>query len=117
GRATSDVGVMRSFAFAIPFFGLAMLGARMAPEGTRALLLERGWPPYVTVMLTCFALSILVLKAFGLRRQRSAFGLVLPGEDARIGTAQAQRSVDHLESLRDPRTRTFLVARVVRVLK
>src|SRR5689334_7516580 len=45
-RATSDVGVLRSFAIAIPFYGLVVLVAKMAPPDVRAILFERGWAPY-----------------------------------------------------------------------
>jgi biopolymer transport protein ExbB/TolQ len=117
-RATSDVGALLSFGLAIPFYGLAVWGAKMAPPDTRAILLERGWPPHATMMLTSLALAILLVKAFGLLRQRRAFALdLLPEGEPRIGPEAAARLVEHVESIRGLRGgRSFLVARVLRVL-
>jgi biopolymer transport protein ExbB/TolQ len=117
-RATSDVRASRAFGLALPFYGAALLGAYVAPAGARSILLERGWPPHATMMLTSLAISILLLKAAGLRRQRRAFALdLLPEGERRIGPEAAARLVDHVESLRSLRgERSFLVERVARVL-
>jgi hypothetical protein len=117
-RATSDVGALVAFGLAIPFYGLTLLGAKMAPAGARSILLERGWPPHATMALACLAFAILLVKAFGLRRQRRAFALdLLPGGDPRIGPEAAARLIDHVETIRGLRgPRSFLVERVLRVL-
>lgn len=117
-RATSDAGALRSLGLAILFYCVAVLGATLSPASVRALLFERGWAPIVTVMITCVALAILVLKAFGLRKQRRAFAIdLLPDGDARIGTAAAARVVDHIRSLPSGRrAESFLLERVARVL-
>jgi biopolymer transport protein ExbB/TolQ len=117
-RATSDVPALRSFGLAIPFYGLALLLAKMAPPNARAILLERGWPPHATMALASLALAILLVKAFGLRRQRRAFALdLLPDGEPGIGPAAAARLVDHVESVRGfSGARSFLVERVLRVL-
>jgi biopolymer transport protein ExbB/TolQ len=117
-RATSDVGALRAFGLAIPFYGLALLLARMAPRGAREILLDRGWPPHATLVLTSLALAILLVKARGLRWQRRAFALeLMPAGELRLGPQAAGHVVDHVESLRDLRgTRSFLLERVLRVV-
>jgi biopolymer transport protein ExbB/TolQ len=117
-RASSDVGVLRSLALAIPFYGLAILGARSAPESAREILLERGWPPHATMVLASLAVAILLNKTFGLLRQRRAFALdLLPEGEGRIGPEDAARIVEHVTTLRDLRgRRSFLAERLVRVL-
>jgi biopolymer transport protein ExbB/TolQ len=117
-RATSDVSALRAFGLAIPFYGLALLLARMAPRGAREILLERGWPPHATLVLASLAIAILLVKARGLRKQRRAFALeLMPASEVRLGPEAAGHVVDHVESLRDLRgTRSFLLERVLRVL-
>ncbi len=117
-RATTDVGALLSFGIAVPLYGLAVWGARMAPANARTILLDRGWPPHATMVLTCLALAILSTKALGLRRQRRAFALdLLPGGERRLGAEGAARLVEHVESIRGfGGARSFLVERVLRVL-
>lgn len=117
-RASSDVGALTTLAIAIPFYGLALWGAKAAPPGARAILLERGWPPHATMILTALAIAILIVKAFGLRRQRRAFALdLLPDAGSRIVPSAAARLVAHVESIRGRSgARSFLVERVLRVL-
>jgi biopolymer transport protein ExbB/TolQ len=118
GRASSDVGGFVTLGIAVPLYLLTLLVARFAPDGAREILLERGWPPHATLMITSLAVAILAVKAAGLRRQRRAFALeLLPAAlEGRIGPEQAANLVDHATSIRGLGGRSFLVERVIRVL-
>jgi biopolymer transport protein ExbB/TolQ len=122
-RATSDVGPLRSLALALPLYGLLFLSARAMPDSISRLLLERGWIPHVIMVLSCWSLSILLLKAIGLRMQRRAFALqVLPADEPRITPDNVGRIIEHLDGLRSlgPARRlwrSFLIDRVLRIVE
>ncbi len=122
-RATSDVGLLLSLALALPLYGLLFLSAQAMPDSISRLLLERGWIPHVIMVLSCWSLSILLLKAIGLRMQRRVFAReVLPADEPRITPENVGRLIEHLEGLRSLGStrrwwRSFLLERVLRIVE
>ncbi|MEZ4294023.1 MAG: MotA/TolQ/ExbB proton channel family protein [Polyangiaceae bacterium] len=128
GRASSDVAAPRALALAIPLYGLSVLAALAMPEGVRSILLDRGWVCHAILLLSSLALSILFLKALGLRAQRRAFQLdLLPSDEPRITPDNVARFLAHVESRRERLVvrrsfpqggdgQSFLVERVHRIL-
>jgi biopolymer transport protein ExbB/TolQ len=87
------------------------------------VLLERGWVPHAIMMMACFAFAVLAVKAIGLSIQSRAFKrVVLPAEPAVITPDVVPDLIAHVEQQRPPAftqliTKSFLLARVVRVLE
>lgn len=121
-RATSDVSSLVSFVFALPLYGLLVVSAGAMPKDISRLLLERGWIPHVIMLLTCWSLAILLLKAVGLYQQRRAFAFqVLPADAQSITADSVPGVIEHVEALRtrttSRRNRSFLFERVLRILE
>jgi biopolymer transport protein ExbB/TolQ len=122
-RVTSDVRSWVSLALAIPLYGLVVGGAHAAPRDISRLLLERGWIPHVIMALSCWCLSILVVKAVALKVQRKAFKLdLLPKSTPRISAENVTLVIDYIEGVRKRNvdlkaSRSFLVERVLRILE
>jgi biopolymer transport protein ExbB/TolQ len=122
-RASTDVPSWLAFALAAPLYGCTVLAAREAPPYVRELLLERGWVCHAIMIMTCLALTVLVLKAVGLRWQRRAFALaILPVEAGRITPENVAGAIQHVEGLRAAtrsagKRRRFLLERTLRTLE
>ncbi len=122
-RGTTEVSVALTFLLATPLYVAVLASKSLLPRELDILLFQRGWVQHATIILTCLALAILVLKAIGLSFQRRAFALPLPeAEDATITKENVGDMIDRAtvlanrSSLRGV-TSSVLVARVVALLQ
>ncbi|MEO0475794.1 MAG: MotA/TolQ/ExbB proton channel family protein [Planctomycetota bacterium] len=117
----TDVNQFISLAIGIAFgaalYGLLHLTARQSYFGE--LFIERGWVPYVLVVLMGWSAGILLLKWNGLRRQKDSMLFdVLPSDIAEEITVQNTRKfVRHIRELPGESQQSFLFNRVQRGLE
>lgn len=122
-RATSDVSFPLALGLALPLYGVSVLAAHAMPPGVEAILLDRGWVCHAILLLSCLALTILLLKARSLRAQRLAFEVELVPHDLRsitpdnVGDVLAHVSAHRQARERRGAPRSFLIERVLRLLE
>jgi biopolymer transport protein ExbB/TolQ len=122
-RGTTEASVALTFLLATPLYVAILTSESSLPRDLHILLFQRGWVQHATILLTCLALAILVLKAIGLTIQRRAFALpLLDSEEATITKENVDDLVDRA-SLVEARTSlrgvtaSLLVARVSGLLR
>lgn len=111
------IGLAIGVGFGVALYGLLYLTARHSYFGE--LFIERGWVPYVLVLLMGWSAGILLLKWAGLRRQKESMLFdVLPTDIAEGITVQNTRQfVQHIRELPGESQHSFLFNRVQRGLE
>jgi hypothetical protein len=113
---STNVSLSVSFAMGLllggSFYGLAFILLKGTHFGQ--LFLERGWVPYVLVLLMGWSVGILILKVRKLQRQKQAMLLdVLPSDLAEeITPDNVGEFLDHIDSLPARLHESFMVKRM-----
>ncbi len=96
----------------------AVVARFLTDTPVKAMLIQRGWVPYVIVLLSCWAITILLLKCMKIRKQRKALSFdVLPEQiSPDIRPENVSRFRKHLFSLPCDVNHNFLLKRIVRAL-
>lgn len=122
-RGTTEVSLVLAFFFSAPLYGGILASKEKLPDAFRVVLFERGWVQHATLILTCLALAILVVKAFGLLAQKRAFKLdVVPADQTEITKESLPTLIERAQALFRRSsipgvTKSFLVARVLGLLQ
>jgi len=113
---STNVSLPVSFGMGLLFGSLFYVIAFVLLKGSHfgELFLERGWVPYVLVILMGWSIGILILKVRKLQRQKQAMLLdVLPSELAEeITPDNVSEFLDHVDSLPPRLHESFMVKRM-----
>ncbi|MEX2578204.1 MAG: MotA/TolQ/ExbB proton channel family protein [Verrucomicrobiales bacterium] len=85
----------------------------------RELFTERGWPQYVTTLLTFWCLGLLILKWLNIRKQRRAMLIqALPTDiSEEINPSNLKAFHDHIVNFPKPLRNTYIVNRIRKALE
>jgi len=113
---STNVSLSVSFAMGLLFGGVFYALAFVLLKGSHfgQLFLDRGWVPYVLVLLMGWSIGILILKVRKLQRQKQAMLLdVLPSDLAEeITPDNVGEFLDHIDSLPARLHESFMVKRM-----
>lgn len=115
--ANQFISLAIGIAFGVALYGLLFLTARKSYFGE--LFIDRGWVPFVLVLLMGWSAGILILKWQGLRRQKESMLFdVLPADIAEeINVNNTRLFAEHINSLPGESRQSFLLNRVLRGLE
>lgn len=123
GSKYTDVNTWFAVIITVVVTGVLFIGLQFLPEGWRSsygveIILERGWTPYVMMIMSILAFAILYVKSCKLRFQEKAFQIeVIPAGSAFALTSDtAHDTLRRLNSFVDDPKRFVLFNRIERAL-